>query len=105
LLTQVAVILQHGHQIYVSLFWAPLYPVQQFIAEGSGRAAIALGFSLQDATARGIGIVLSSVFLGVVAPVLFVVASSNNKTVRYLGIAILVIFLLSAILWGPLPNV
>jgi hypothetical protein len=104
LLTQVGVILQHGPKIYVSLLWAPLYPVQQFIAEVSGRAAVALGVPVRDATARGIGVVLSSVLLGLISPAIFAVVRSSNRAVRYLGIAILVVFLLSAILWGPFPN-
>jgi len=104
-LTQVGVILQHGPKIYVSLLWAPLYPVQQFVAEVSERAAIALGIPLRDATARGIGVVLSSALLGIISPAIFAVVRSNNRSVRYLGIAILVLFLLSAILWGPFPNV
>lgn len=105
LLTQLVVMMQHGPKIYVSLLWAPLYPVQLFITEACARAAIALQLSLRDATVRGIGVAVSSALLGVIVPALVGLVRSSNRFTRYLGIAALVIFILSAVLWGPFPNV
>jgi peptidoglycan/LPS O-acetylase OafA/YrhL len=104
LLTQLAVIMQHGSKIYVSLFWAPLYPIQLFITGASARTAIAIHLSLRDATARGIGITVSSALLGVIVPAVVGLARSSNRLARYVGIAALIIIFLSAVLWGPFPN-
>ncbi len=103
-LTQLAVIMQHSPKIYVSLLWAPVYPIQLFITEASARTAIAVHLSLRDTMARGIGVIVSSALLGVIVPAVVGLARSSNRLARYVGIAALIIILLSAVLWDPFPN-
>jgi hypothetical protein len=104
LLTQLAVLAQHGPKIYVSLLWAPLFPVQYIIREICQRFAVLLHAALSDSIATGIAIVISSALFGIIAAGLAAFASSKRGVARYFGIIIIVIIILSAVFWRPMSG-
>jgi hypothetical protein len=103
--TQLAVTMQHGPRIYVSLLWAFLYPVQIYVAESCARGAIVAHIGLQDATAARMGIGISSILFGLILPALVGLIRSENRFARYVGIATLAVFVLLTIFWSQFPNV
>ncbi|HYL85806.1 MAG TPA: hypothetical protein VE263_16375 [Candidatus Angelobacter sp.] len=105
LATQVAVVMQQGPKVYVSLLWAPVYPVQRFVAESCARGALVFHFSLREATAKGMGLLITSFAFGLVVPALFGLTRHDNRAVRYLGVIALAIAGLLAVVWFPFPNV
>jgi hypothetical protein len=106
LLTQLGVVMQmqRGSKVYVSLLWAPLYPVQLYITDVCPRLALALHFPMRDATATALGVVISSILFGLIVPALVGLAQSRNTLARYIGFAALAFLTLMALVWFPFPN-
>jgi hypothetical protein len=105
LLTQLIVLAEQGPRIYASPLWGILYPARLFIDERITRIGYAVHAPIKSTTVTGIGIAVTSAIFGLIVPILVGLTQLGNRVGRYVGLALIVIFVLFALFWDVLPNV